>query len=297
MNRVFEGDGLTILGYAVEKGIQMMTLLLAHPKIDVNAGDMTALMFAAGLDYQEELRMLLDRPEIDVNRTSLHGDGDTALMHAAFSGCTSSITQLLNREEIEVNKTDNKGKTAFITAAEKGRIEAVTQFLARPDVLLNHADNDGLTALMWSAKNGHADVMKLMLDRFDITKTHETLRHAVDALRVFRCSSIPEIEEITEIWTDIGWRMGGHLNNDRLEAIENCVRGMEEAIDKLIGLLSVEELTASLQQNTPFQEQIQARLRPLLTAQIKDELLEVAWADPRRVMDEDDLKRWQMTSD
>ncbi|KAH6903565.1 hypothetical protein BKA70DRAFT_1155376 [Coprinopsis sp. MPI-PUGE-AT-0042] len=105
---VIDEDGNTPLIQAAscsEEG--SLSLLLAHPKINVNAANffgLTALMSAAS---EEETTLLLAHPKIKPNQ--LDPEGRTALMNASFHGRLSVVQALLADARVKINLKSKDG--------------------------------------------------------------------------------------------------------------------------------------------------------------------------------------------
>ena len=121
-----QGDGMTALHWAAERGDSAMTAVLIRAKANVGAttriGDYTPLHVAAKGGRSPIVRALL-RAESDANaRTS---SGATALHFAAAAGDTMSIAALLARG-VDANARENEWQqTPLIFAAANGRNDAI----------------------------------------------------------------------------------------------------------------------------------------------------------------------------
>jgi ankyrin repeat protein len=117
-NLVLPGwEGLTMLHQAAEKGdCEVMEVLLAHEKIDVNVGNWylsTPLMAAAGFRQIEAVRLLLRHPEIDVNQKNK--PGSTALYYAKDYRHQEIVDLLLSHGAID-DEDINEAKTVTQTS-------------------------------------------------------------------------------------------------------------------------------------------------------------------------------------
>ncbi|KAH6890197.1 hypothetical protein BKA70DRAFT_873758 [Coprinopsis sp. MPI-PUGE-AT-0042] len=95
----------------------ILSLLLTHPKIDINAPDangITALMRASS---EEEVALLLAHPKIKPNQIDY--DGQTALMFASRRGSLEVVQVLLADPRVQVNLKSEAGKTALDIAEER----------------------------------------------------------------------------------------------------------------------------------------------------------------------------------
>lgn len=154
--------GRTALYYAVKREhFDVVQLLLAHPKIDVNIGSWLPLQAAIRNDDCINTRALLDSGvdpylvEFDVGSRPLHeavfiqnidmvrllietrsdimndyGYGNTALMYAIHGGWVESAHHLLGFTNINVNFIDEHGQTPIMGAAEEGHDHLVEYLLS-----------------------------------------------------------------------------------------------------------------------------------------------------------------------
>ncbi|KAH6911346.1 hypothetical protein BKA70DRAFT_1185892 [Coprinopsis sp. MPI-PUGE-AT-0042] len=88
-----------------------LSLLLAHPKVDVNAANSygrTALMSAYS---EEKANLLLAHPMIKLNLVDR--DGESALMRVSWPGCLEVVKVLLADTRVKVNLKSRYGRTAL----------------------------------------------------------------------------------------------------------------------------------------------------------------------------------------
>ncbi|KAH6881244.1 hypothetical protein BKA70DRAFT_1167462 [Coprinopsis sp. MPI-PUGE-AT-0042] len=135
---VVDEDWWTPLMWALLPPINqtIVALLLAHPKIDVNAANRfgyTALMKASIENAEEAATFVLAHPKIKPNQVD--AEGRTALMHATSWGFTNIVRIILANPSTKVNIRCKEGKTALSIAQEKGRHDVVK-------LLGAHADRD-----------------------------------------------------------------------------------------------------------------------------------------------------------
>ncbi|KAH6892711.1 ankyrin repeat-containing domain protein [Coprinopsis sp. MPI-PUGE-AT-0042] len=101
VNVIDEGGNTPLIQAASCSEEGSLSLLLAHPKINVNAANffvLTALMSAAS---EEETTLLLAHPKIKPNQ--LDPEGRTALMNASFHGRLSVVQALLADARVKIN--------------------------------------------------------------------------------------------------------------------------------------------------------------------------------------------------
>ena len=110
---------------------KLVESLLESGEENVNAQDnkygLTALMVAADYGHNKVVKLLLKRPNIDVNAQD-KGE-HTALMMAAQNGHDKVVELLLKYPGIEIDVKDNQGLTAFVKSIQLGHEEIAKQFL------------------------------------------------------------------------------------------------------------------------------------------------------------------------
>ncbi|MCP4747666.1 MAG: hypothetical protein GY874_16220 [Desulfobacteraceae bacterium] len=165
-------NGITpLIATACFDHIEIVKLLLSRPEIDVNKTDVydgeTPLIAAACFDHIEIVKLLLSRPEIDVNLANSRGW--TALFCATWNGHIDAVKELLSHPDIDVNKDSSRGWTALFCATWNGRVDAVKELLSHPDIDVNKAtNNSGSTPLYSAAYYGFIEIVKLLLSHPDI---------------------------------------------------------------------------------------------------------------------------------
>ena len=128
--------------------------------------------------------MLLDHPKINVN--SLDHSGETALMNTLHSVHPMDhydiIKLLLERPDIDVNlQNKDFGRTALMIAINGNKYEIVKLLISHPNTDVNLEDKEGYTPLM-KAVNCSYDIAKLLLKhpKIDTTKINEWNHTALD---------------------------------------------------------------------------------------------------------------------
>lgn len=194
-----EGDHQTAIVY--EKRAHALS---KYKPIEVNTKDRdgrTVLSYAAGSEFVETVKLLLERQDIEVNTQDI--EGRTALSYAAENGKWQTVEALLGAENIDVSRGDKEGQnplslamtkrnwrvvekfaerdgirvilpyqdysTQLLFAAESGCCRLVRLLMENKEVDVN-VKNDSLggTPLLLSVKNGHKDIVQLLLEREDI---------------------------------------------------------------------------------------------------------------------------------
>ena len=146
--------------------------VLGMRKWDVNAGDctgMTALTWAAERGHKEDVKMLLEREEVNPNKADIKY-GRTPLAWAAEKGHDGIVKMLLEREDVNPDQADTKyGWTPLSRAAENGHDGIVKMLLEREKVNPDQPDTEyRQTPLSLAAKNGHDRIVNLLLDQEDV---------------------------------------------------------------------------------------------------------------------------------
>lgn len=125
-----QGDGMTALHWAAERGDSAMTSVLLKARANVRAvtriGDYTPLHIAAKTGNAAVVAALLDAGS---DAKALTGTGATALHFAAASGNAASVSALIARGA-DVNAREPEwGQTPLIFAAAKDRADAIRVLL------------------------------------------------------------------------------------------------------------------------------------------------------------------------
>lgn len=133
----------------------------------------TPLMFAAYKGNEATVKVLLHRPDIDVNKTedikSTYAPA-TALKWAAENAHTGTVELLLEREDIDVNKGghddyvhDDYGTTPLALAAQWGDNAMLEVLLKHKDIIPDYQDLAGDTALHFAARRRDGTELVQML--------------------------------------------------------------------------------------------------------------------------------------
>ena len=105
---------------------------------DVNIkdeGNQTGLMWAVDNKHNSVVRLLLEQPTTDLNRTDLNGE--TALHHAAVNGNVEAVQLLLADPRLTTANLQNKnGLTPAMCAVMYKHVNALHELVAHPNVNL-----------------------------------------------------------------------------------------------------------------------------------------------------------------
>jgi ankyrin repeat protein len=130
----------------------------------------TALHLSAGRGHLDIVALLLERPEIQVNR------GATTPLHLAVYGKSSSnidvVKLLLKHPKMDVNKASKVGITPLYTASQHGHVLMVQALLAA-GAEKNTTNDKGFTPLNAACFYGHTGVVRLLVDAGSDTELGE----------------------------------------------------------------------------------------------------------------------------
>ena len=159
--------------YKDKPDMEIVALIIEHSLVDVNAKyfGYTPLTISAYKGYTVVVRMLLQKPEIDVNKKG--NASTTALMEASYSGHEDIARMLIGHPEIDVNIQDFDGKSALSNACKSGskdHVEIVRMLVQHPDINVNIQDFEegNWTPLMTASWHGNIEAVKLLLQHPDI---------------------------------------------------------------------------------------------------------------------------------
>ncbi|RPA83204.1 ankyrin, partial [Ascobolus immersus RN42] len=113
----------------------MFALLVQHASIDVNAPELssgdTALHISCRLGYMEFVKLLLERADLDLNRTN--NLGENALFIACTQGFIEIVEVLLEKmDQHQINAYTKAGITALAAVSYMG-IGAIMKILLKQD--------------------------------------------------------------------------------------------------------------------------------------------------------------------
>ena len=128
-----DSNGNTALIIVSSYGDLAAVNTLTAYKANINVANkygMTPLLYAIKGGYDDVVRMLISRGDIDINKAN--NNGQTPLFYAAYTGNTS-ITQDLLELGADYNKADNKGITPLVAAQKRGHketVKAISDYIA-----------------------------------------------------------------------------------------------------------------------------------------------------------------------
>ncbi|KAH6907848.1 ankyrin repeat-containing domain protein [Coprinopsis sp. MPI-PUGE-AT-0042] len=122
---------------------------------------------------QGMVSLLLAHPEINVN--ALNQSGRSALMTASILDAEEAVTLLLAHPKIQPNQVNSKGCTALMFASHHGSRRVVRVLVADPRVKVNQTANDGASALDMAKKEGRMDIVELLCAKLDRSHPHQDL--------------------------------------------------------------------------------------------------------------------------
>jgi ankyrin repeat protein len=115
----------------------------------------------------EEIKVLLADPRIDVNAMDKYGA--IPLIVAVSKGNIEIIKELLKHPNINVNAKNYKGNTTLFQAIHQGNIEIIKILLADPRININIRDGSEMTVKFWVKNNiqkkpgaGFEEILKLI---------------------------------------------------------------------------------------------------------------------------------------
>ena len=166
VNRMGKRTSLTALMCAVKEGQNsIVTLLLKHPRIDVNKKDMdggTTLHRAAEYDHprahSNAMALLLEHPKIDINSTD--ECGETALHRAVEHDNIKAVKLLLSDHRLTTANhiaisNINSGWTPIMQAIKQNSMEVLPLLANNLSINLDTRDHRGRTlerAARWHQK-------------------------------------------------------------------------------------------------------------------------------------------------
>ena len=118
-----------------QRKLDIVLLLLAHKKIDVNAAD---------------------------------DQGRTPFYWASHYGCCEIVREMLKNEKVDVNVRDASGNTPLISACLNGRLGVVRMLLEHEKVDVHVMKTSGLTALDIARNHGMPEITQCLEEYFNV---------------------------------------------------------------------------------------------------------------------------------
>ena len=105
-----------------------------------NDSGCTGLMMALGNSHNNVVQLLLNHPQIDVNKVDRRG---ACALHYAVEGDNhEGMAALLARQDLTtINQRDNEGLTPIMKAVQQNAVNCFNLLLAHPEVDLDTRDN------------------------------------------------------------------------------------------------------------------------------------------------------------
>ncbi|KAF1997425.1 ankyrin, partial [Amniculicola lignicola CBS 123094] len=108
-------------------------------------------------------------------------NGCTPLYVAARQGSVEVVKMLLQRPGLDVNAADRWGRTPLLAAIRNGHQDVIVLLMLHPNTTdVDRPDKDGYTPLAEAIRSGHDDVVEYLLARNDVSlKAHNHLDMSV----------------------------------------------------------------------------------------------------------------------
>jgi len=156
-------SGKHAITFAVDQGDpEVLHVLLSHPKVNPNATDTggVSLLFRACAAGNTEIVEALLMAKADPNQTCK--EQRTALFSAASAGYLPIVKILLEYPEVDMEKTSRSGKSPLYIAAERGHHHVVGHLL-RSGANARRETCRKKNPLYAAAELGHVDVVRELL--------------------------------------------------------------------------------------------------------------------------------------
>ncbi len=164
---VLDENKKTALHYAVEGNhFDMMRVLLDIPDIDINKpdGEGVTPLYSVSNQLTTDVLALLIRNKADL---SPRPDGRTVLTNAAFFNQLENVQYLLTLPEVKEHCNSivqPEGDTAFIYAVRHGTVAMIKVMAAIPEMDVNHKNSKGECALSIAIQARDVEKVKLLLE-------------------------------------------------------------------------------------------------------------------------------------
>lgn len=168
-------------------------------KIEPDSRDMrgrTPLSYAAKRGHMAVAKLLLERADIDINRTDSKGNGP--LSYAAVEGHVAIVRLMLAKDGVDVNSKNRQGDTPLSYAAGGGHVTLVKLLLERADIDVNCKGDIGSTPLTQAVIYKHEAVVKTLLERPEIDAEYQDWR----GWTPLRCAEVTGQKGIVKLLKD-----------------------------------------------------------------------------------------------
>ena len=149
--------------------------------IDFNSGRyLSPLQMACHEGYQQIVRTILQRKDVDVNYVS--DEKNIAILEATWHNCSIPCAKLLlERPELNLNCCDENGCNPLMLACKWGSLDVAKVIIQRNVLDINSKDNRGDTALIHACRSFNSDLVKYLLDipNIDINATNNKGKNAI----------------------------------------------------------------------------------------------------------------------
>ena len=175
---------------------------------DRNRNGYDALFYACEDNHMKIVKLLLEKPYIDVNR---HDEDNE---HPLFSSAADNydMFKLLLELGADHNIVYDRGLTTLMNACEWGSIEVV-KLLLELGADINIVDDYNKTALMYACERGHIKIVKLLLEHgADVNIKDET---GCDALSITLDNENADITNLIK----------NHIKNKKMDVLKVIYKG------------------------------------------------------------------------
>jgi ankyrin repeat protein len=160
-----EGDGATVLHWAVYLDDAETTSLLIESGADVNAANdygVTPLGLASKNGNVSIIRQLMQAGSNPNDPLHAVNSGETPLMLAARSGRAAAVTALLDGEAAVDAKEAWNGQSALMWAAAEGNVSVVRALIDHGGDI-HEQSNSGTTPLLFAARKGSLGAVEALI--------------------------------------------------------------------------------------------------------------------------------------
>lgn len=155
--------------------LECVNILLGLDDFDVNATDAfgdTALMAAVRRGHTSLVEILIKHPKVDVNATNAF-KGSSALQVALYLGNVEIFNLILSRPEVKLNNTSLQGYSALHCLVlapniSESHLVCLERLLAYPEFDINITSTDGHAALTSAVFAQHYTVAERLVKRLEV---------------------------------------------------------------------------------------------------------------------------------